>query len=420
MADLKKFLDQDGVSTLWTKIADKVAADVAAEASARTKAIEAEVTRAQLAETDIADDVANLSSYVGTFTHDTAKSVVEYINAKTDGIATSGNLEALAQRVTTAENDIDAIQADYLKVADKTELSNAIAAEKTRAEGVEGGLETRLTAVENDYLKNVDKTALQDSIDGVTGRVTTLEGNDAGKSVRTIANEELAKQLIADDAKESLDTLAEIAAWIQAHPEDASAMNAAIEALQAKVDTGDKTVSAYVTDAINALSIGDYAKAADLTALAARVKAVEDDYLKTADKTELSNAILLKADKTALDTVSDVANAAAVKTDVDTALAKKADQTALEAEVTARQNAVTANSDAISGIKNGASINNFASVETALANKQDVIPANTYDAYGAAAQALADAKAYTDAEINAKVIALTTAEIEAAIASATV
>jgi hypothetical protein len=52
-------------------------------------------------------------------------------------------------------------------------------------------------------------------------------------------------------------------------------MNLAIEALQNKVDTGDKTVSAYVTDAINALSIGDYAKAADLTALAGRVETAE-------------------------------------------------------------------------------------------------------------------------------------------------
>lgn len=37
---------------------------------------------------------------------------------------------------------------------------------------------------------------------------------------------------------------------------------------------------------------------------------------------------------------------------------------------------------------------------TALAGKQDVIPENTYDAHGAAAQALVDAKAYTDEEIG--------------------
>lgn len=415
MADIKKFLDQEGVSTLWSKIA----AELAAEEEARAAAIKAEADRALLAEADIAGDVSDLSAYVGTFTHDTAKSVVEYINAKTDGIATSGNLEALGARVTAAEGEIDAIQADYLKVADKTELSNAIAAEKSRAEGVEGGLETRLAAVEGDYLKVADKTELQDNIDAVSDKVTILIGDDADKSVRTIANEELAKQLIADGASESLDTLTEIAAWIQSHPEDASAMNEAIVALQNKVDTGDKTVSAYVTAAISALSIGDYAKASELTALAARVKAVEDDYLKAADKTELNSAIALKADQTALDAVSEVANAAAVKTDVDTALAKKADQTALDAEVTARQNAVQANADAISGIKNGTSINNFASVESALAGKQDTIAANTYDSYGAAANALTSAKSYTDTAFG-NIQALSVAEIEAAIAKASV
>lgn len=62
--------------------------------------------------------------------------------------------------------------------------------------------------------------------------ITTLVGNDSGKSARTIANEELAAQLIPDSAQESLDTLQEIADWIQNHPDDASAMNAAITAIQ--------------------------------------------------------------------------------------------------------------------------------------------------------------------------------------------
>ena len=61
--------------------------------------------------------------------------------------------------------------------------------------------------------------------------VDTLIGSDAGKSARTIANEELTKQLIPEDAQESLNTLTEIAAWIQEHPDDASAMNAAIAKL---------------------------------------------------------------------------------------------------------------------------------------------------------------------------------------------
>ncbi len=114
-----------------------------------------------------------------------------------------------------------------------------------------------------------------DDISEINGKMTTLIGDDTGKSARTIANEELAKQLIPENAAENLNELQEIAAWIQSHPNDASAMNAAISALQAKVDTGDQTVTAYVTAAIDALKIGDYAKAADLTALAARVTTAE-------------------------------------------------------------------------------------------------------------------------------------------------
>lgn len=66
--------------------------------------------------------------------------------------------------------------------------------------------------------------------------VDTLIGADTGKSVRTIAAEELAAQLIPENAAAARDTLAEIAAWIQAHPNDAAAMNEAITALQTAVN----------------------------------------------------------------------------------------------------------------------------------------------------------------------------------------
>lgn len=61
--------------------------------------------------------------------------------------------------------------------------------------------------------------------------VDTLIGTDTGKSVRAIANEELAAQLIPEGAQESLETLTEIAQWIQDHPDDAAAMNTAIAKL---------------------------------------------------------------------------------------------------------------------------------------------------------------------------------------------
>jgi len=81
------------------------------------------------------------------------------------------------------------------------------------------------------------------------GKVTTLIGSDTNKSVRTIANEELVAQLVPASAKEALDTLAEIAAWIQQHPDDAAAINAKLQ-LGTYDDEGTQkeyaTVKAYV------------------------------------------------------------------------------------------------------------------------------------------------------------------------------
>jgi hypothetical protein len=201
MADIKKFLDQAGVSTLWSRITTKISEDVKSEAD-----------RAKLAEEKIAEDLGNLSELVGVLPEGTtAKDVVDYVNIKTAGIATDAALGELQSQLNGVQGEVSTIKGDYLKSTDKTELSDAITAEANRAKGIEGGLETRLATVEGDYLKGTDKTELQGNIDTVAGKVTTLIGEDSNKSVRTIANEELAKQLVAEGAAESLDTLAEIA-----------------------------------------------------------------------------------------------------------------------------------------------------------------------------------------------------------------
>jgi len=118
-----------------------------------------------------------------------------------------------------------------------------------------------LEAAINDIIAYVkqNRSAIDANISTVNGKVTTLIGSDAAKSVRTIANEELAAQLIPSTAKESLDTLQEIAAWIQNHPDDASAMNTAITNLQNLVgtlpqDTEETTVVAWVTAELAALA----------------------------------------------------------------------------------------------------------------------------------------------------------------------
>lgn len=301
MADIKKFLDQDGVSTLWSRIAEELNKKAAAS--------------------DVAINTADIA---------TMKGQIKALEAGTYDDTEVRNL------IKTNADAIDAIEADYLKAADKTELNSAI-----------------------DLKANAsDLTTLQD-------KVTTLIDSDADKSVRTIANEELAKQLIADGAQESLDTLAEIAAWIQHHPDDAAAMNEAITALQAKVNTGDKTVTAYVTEAIAALNIDDYAKADDLTALAGRVDTAEAD-------------------------ISDL----------------KAEDIALDARL-----------DTLEGKVTDAKIAAWDAAEQNAKDYADSLAGN-YDAFGAAAGALTSAKAYTD-EAFAAVQALSAQDIDDAIAAAT-
>lgn len=108
-----------------------------------------------------------------------------------------------------------------------------LAALAYKAQVSEDDLDTALRAVLNGKASATD--------------LATLVGSDTGKSARTIANEELAKQLIPEGAQESLDTLTEIAQWIQDHPNDAAAMNTALGKLQAIVDGIGGEEDAYAT-----------------------------------------------------------------------------------------------------------------------------------------------------------------------------
>ena len=223
-------------------------------------------------------------------------------------------LGALSKKDKVSYADLETALASLIDgKAEASALTEEINRAKAAEEAAAGAAATAQAAAEAAQAA-ADKAqgevdAVEGRMDTAEGKLTKLIGDDADKSVRTIANEELAAQLVGENAKESLDTLAEIAAWIQSHPDDASAMNEAIVALQNKVDTGDKTVSAYVTDAINALSIGDYAKAADLTALAGRVTTAEGKI------TALEGAVEGLGDLAAKDIISE--------SDLDSALAEK-------------------------------------------------------------------------------------------------
>lgn len=142
-----------------------------------------------------------------------------------------------AENGTIAVNGVDVAVKGLAALAYKANVSEA-------------DLDAALKAV-------IDSKAAASDVTALTNVVNTLIGEDANKSVRTIANEELAKQLIPENAAESLNELQEIAAWIQAHPGDASAMNKAITDLTALVGTlpegaTSTNVVAYISEAITA------------------------------------------------------------------------------------------------------------------------------------------------------------------------
>lgn len=170
-----------------------------------------------------------------------AKGLAE--NAGSAASKAQGDVDALAGKVGTVpegQTVMGIINNIQENAYDDTELRGLIG---DNAEAISGHGE-RITALET-HSTNYE------------AKVNTLIGEDANKSARTIANEELAKQLIAEGAQESLDTLAEIAQWIQDHPGDAAAMNKSIEDLEALVGTLPEDITAttvvgYIQELVNA------------------------------------------------------------------------------------------------------------------------------------------------------------------------
>ena len=395
MADIKKFLDQGGVSTLWSKIAEKVAAEEA-RAKLAEEAAAAAAKKAQ-------DDVDALSTYVGTIPSDEAyadvTNIVAFIQKRAQEVlaaAQGGSSETAASvksaldayialndpKVTKNAEDIATIMGDYLKKADKDELAGNIQANANEITRIDNALKA---AVENDG----------EGLDSIKELATWIEthGTEAAGYAAAISALEA---LVGDTA-----VATQIANAIAAENLAQYAKTADIEATLQKVDT-QGTVTEAINAAITALSIGDYAKAADLTALAARVTTLENAGYQ-------NNAQVVASIEAAI---------AALKAE-DLWDAKGAAATA------------EANANTYTDGKFNAAMGNLASSVNALnrdiAQAKDI--AENASGYiselktivgGTDGQDLVDYLTnYTDNEINTKVIALSTAEIEAAIASVT-
>lgn len=189
----------------------------------------------------------------------TNKEAIDAINNESTGILAQAktyadgkdaSIQAAKDAADAAQADVDALEAKVGTVAEGKTIVQMIS-------DVQAAASYDDTEVRGLIKGNAD--AIQAHKDAVDAKVTTLVGSDTDKSVRTIASEELAAQLIPEGAKESLNTLQEIAAWIQSHPDDASAMNQAITALQTLVGTipegaTSSTIVAYIKELVDAES----------------------------------------------------------------------------------------------------------------------------------------------------------------------
>ena len=211
---------------------------------------------------------------------------IEGIKTRLSAVETTvGNAESgLVKDVADNTTAIADINTKIGTVAENKTLVEMISDAQTAATYDDTALVGRVSAIEGDYLKAADKTALE----------TKMAEDIATAKTETIA------AVLGEAVPEDFDTLKEIAAWIQSDTTASAQLVTRVTNIEndylkgadktelqnqiSELDVyiGDlpegavsTTVVAYIQEVVDALKIGDYAKAADLTALVERVTTAE-------------------------------------------------------------------------------------------------------------------------------------------------
>jgi hypothetical protein len=360
----------------------------------------------------------------------------------------------LQTRMTAAEGEIDALQAidhEAYIAADEQVLADA----KEYAEEQAGAVDTKLTeevtrakaaeeanaaaakaADDKAVAAQEDVDALAEKVGEVPADKTVVQMISDAQAAATYDDTQVKADIAANaeaiqvekermDAfmtledgqtlNAALDSLKEIQDFITNEAADADILLGKVSDLEAIVagiggEGESATVVAYVTAAIEALKIGDYAKAADLTALADRVAAMEakvpnwdaaeqnaKDYadgLNTAMDTrvktleEIDHDAYVAADEQVLSEAKEYADQA----EADALAAAKEYANGLDAAMDARV-------DVLEAIDHNAYVAADATNLQAAKDYADGLAGN-YDASGSASAAEAAAKAYTDAALT--------------------
>lgn len=337
-----------------------------------------------------------------TAEQDTIVGAINEVNAEADAnaeaiealqAAVGNGADSLATKVSTLEGEMDGVQGALTGYTSSKTVASAVADAKaagTTAQtqvGTLGNLKTEaktsaVTAI-NEVHDELDETKA--SLTSVTGQVETLVGSDTGKSVRAIATAVLTEELIPEGAADSLNTLEEIAQWIQDHPDDAAAMNARLEELKTALGgTGSVAngytitpVSTQIDNKITALKLDDtYVNESDFTSYK---QSVVNTY---ATKEEVEN------------TITSAGTAVQSATFAGTAMTKSG--TALSITKDAARSALGIDSMAD---KDADDYSTTAQMNSAISTAKTSLQGNTSDASSAAT--IAGAKKYADEKVAA-------------------
>lgn len=200
---------------------------------------------------DLAHDVAELQTKVA--------SLIEKVGAAKEGETAATGLYAL---IEAAQKQADKGVADA-----KTADNKAVAAQ------------TDIDALE-EVVGADDTTGLRKRIKTNEDAITTLNGTGEG-SVTKAVNDAIDAFATKATDNGTIDTFKELVDWVASHPDIVNGLTGDINKLKAilkgfgTAEGQSPEVKAYIDGAIKALKIGDYAKAADLTALATRVETLE-------------------------------------------------------------------------------------------------------------------------------------------------
>ena len=423
MADVKKYLDLNGLETLWGQVKiyvqNSINGNNTTNLAELQRQITEEIARATGAEGELREAISNeVEARVAAISNLTKKISDE--TKRAEGV--EAELRGLVEAINNPDTGILAKAKAYVAEREGVlngkigEVETALEAEVARAQAAETGLQNAINtlnggeAVEGSVSKKIKDAVdtINGNIDGVKGRVDVLEGQvasipgsiEAAKNEAKRHAEEKITELVGS-APEAMDTLGELAQAIEEHQ----------EVYEGYVQTVAGDIARAKSEAIAEAGKLDNALKAELVstveneanrAKAAEKKLTDDLAAEVVRATEKESELLAKI-------TSEVSRLEGEDSKLLQAI--NAETSAREEAIQGVNNSIGAVSTRVETLEN-AGYQTAVQVGTAIDNKiNELNLPGTYEVKGAAAQALVDAKSYVDGEISRRVVALTNDEI---------